>query len=57
MEVILRKGFCSAEDFTPIIAQRIDACLDAKPSEVTLERSRDVRLAASLEVRSGQMDI
>jgi hypothetical protein len=45
LEVIRWNVLGPSEDFTPIIAQRIHTGLDAKPAEVSFQRSRDVRLS------------
>jgi hypothetical protein len=45
LEVIRWNVLGPSEDFAAIIAQRVHTGLDAKPAEVSFQRSRDVRFS------------
>lgn len=49
----MRDVFCAAEDFAPVVANGVDACLYAEPPEVSLECAGDVCLAAGCGVSCG----
>lgn len=53
LEVVMRDILCAAEDFSPVVADGVDACLYAEPPEVSLECAGDVGLATGCGVSCG----
>lgn len=53
LEVVVGDILCAAEDFAPVVADGVDAGLDAEPAEVAFEGAGDVCLAAGWGVSGG----
>lgn len=53
LEVVVGDILCAAEDFAPVVADGVDAGLDAEPAEVAFEGAGDVCLAAGCGVSGG----